>query len=145
MDFHSLNFFAILLLSVIGKIIVVDGGLAVNWGLQASHPLPSDIVVKLLKDNGFDKVKLFEADPNAMEALGKSGIQVMVGIPNDMLAGMASSVQIAERWVDRNVSYYLSNRGVDIKYVILSLHACMHALLTMLSVCPKFCVPIVAV
>lgn len=115
MDFHTLNFFTIFLLFVFGKSIVVDG-LACNWGLQASHPLPPDIVVKLLKDNGFDKVKLFEADPNALEALGKSGIQVMVGIPNDMLAGIASSVQIAERWVEKNVSYYLSNRGVDIRY-----------------------------
>ncbi|KAH6817281.1 O-Glycosyl hydrolases family 17 protein [Perilla frutescens var. frutescens] len=95
---------------------VVDG-LACNWGLQASHRLQPDIVVKLMKDNGFNKVKLFEADPDAMEALAKSGIQVMVGIPNDMLGPIASSVSVAERWVDKNVSYYLSNRGVDIKYV----------------------------
>ncbi|KAH6818414.1 O-Glycosyl hydrolases family 17 protein [Perilla frutescens var. frutescens] len=95
---------------------VVDG-LACNWGLQASHRLQPDIVVKLMKDNGFNKVKLFEADPDAMEALAKSGIQVMVGIPNDMLGPIASSVTVAERWVDKNVSYYLSNRGVDIKYV----------------------------
>lgn len=95
--------------------LVVDGGLACNWGLQASHPLPPDIVVKLMKDNGFNKVKLFEADPGAMEALAKSGIQVMVGIPNDMLAGIASSVTVAEKWVEQNVSRYLSNRGVDIK------------------------------
>ncbi|XP_047947556.1 glucan endo-1,3-beta-glucosidase 5-like [Salvia hispanica] len=101
---------------LLGENLVADG-FACNWGLQASHPLPPDIVVKLMKDNGFDKVKLFEADPYALEALGKSGIQVMVGIPNDMLAGIASSVRIAEQWVEKNVSHFISNLGVDIRYV----------------------------
>ncbi|GAV73996.1 Glyco_hydro_17 domain-containing protein/X8 domain-containing protein [Cephalotus follicularis] len=92
-------------------------GLACNWGLQATHPLPPNIVVKLMKDNGFDKVKLFEADPGALNALGNSGIEVMVGIPNDFLASLASSVTFAESWVQQNVSYYISNHGVDIRHV----------------------------
>lgn len=112
MDFQYL--FAIFLFFMLGERLFVDG-LACNWGLQATHPLPPDIVVKLMKDNGFNKVKLFEADPGALQALGRSGIQVMVGIPNDMLAGLASSVRVAEEWVSKNVSYYLSNKGVDIR------------------------------
>ncbi|CAA2982305.1 glucan endo-1,3-beta-glucosidase 5-like [Olea europaea subsp. europaea] len=101
---------------VLGKHFLVNG-LGCNWGTRATHPLPGNIVVKLMKDNGFNKVKLFEADPLALRALGRSGIQVMVGIPNDMLASLASSVSVAEEWVSRNVSYYISNRGVDIRYV----------------------------
>ncbi|XWS26516.1 hypothetical protein CRYUN_Cryun26dG0038200 [Craigia yunnanensis] len=89
-------------------------GLASNWGLQSTHPLPPNIVVKLLKDNGFNKVKLFEADPGALKALGRSGIQVMVGIPNDMLASLACSVRNAEAWVQQNVSNYISKYGTDI-------------------------------
>ncbi|PPD68862.1 hypothetical protein GOBAR_DD34261 [Gossypium barbadense] len=89
-------------------------GLACNWGLQSTHPLPPNIVVRLLKDNGFNKVKLFEADTGALKALGRSGIQVMVGIPNDMLASLASAVGNAEAWVKQNVSYYISTHGTDI-------------------------------
>ncbi|XP_057468496.1 glucan endo-1,3-beta-glucosidase 5-like [Actinidia eriantha] len=96
---------------------VEGAGLACNWGLRATHPLPPNIVVKLLKDNGFDKVKLFEADPGALKALGNSGIQVMVGIPNELLAPLASSVRRAEDWVSQNVSSYISKIGVDIRYV----------------------------
>ncbi|CAA7030024.1 unnamed protein product [Microthlaspi erraticum] len=92
-------------------------GLACNWGTMASHPLPPNIVVKLLRDNGFNKVKLFEADSGALRALGKSGIQVMVGIPNDLLATMASTVTAAELWVQQNVSQYISKYGTDIRYV----------------------------
>lgn len=89
-------------------------GIGVNWGIQASHPLSPDIVVRMLKDNGFQKVKLFEADAGTLNALAKSGIEVMVGIPNDMLATLASSSNAAEQWVSKNVSSYIS-KGVQIK------------------------------
>ncbi|KAK3213306.1 hypothetical protein Dsin_018012 [Dipteronia sinensis] len=92
-------------------------GLGCNWGLQATHPLNPNIVVKLMKENGFNKVKLFEADPGALKALGRSGIQVMIGIPNELLAPIASSVSVASAWVEQNVSKYISTNGVDVRYV----------------------------
>ncbi|KAJ9168123.1 hypothetical protein P3X46_019685 [Hevea brasiliensis] len=108
-----------ILLCLIGGQGLVKGvkGLACNWGTQSTHPLQPNIVVQLLKDNGFNKVKLFEADPGALKALGRSGIQVMVGIPNDLLAPLASSPQAAINWVQQNVSNYVSKYGVDIRYV----------------------------
>lgn len=90
-------------------------GFACNWGTRLTHPLPAEVTVKLLKDNGFNKVKLFEADPMALKALGNSGIQVMVGIPNDLLQSLASSVDAAIAWVSQNVSSYISKVGVDIR------------------------------
>lgn len=93
-------------------------GIGANWGTQASHPLPPDIVVQMLKDNGFQKVKLFDAEDDIMDALRKSGIQVMVGIPNDLLAGLASSEKTAENWVSTNVSKHVDD-GVDIRFVSL--------------------------
>ncbi|XP_057763538.1 glucan endo-1,3-beta-glucosidase 5 [Arachis stenosperma] len=92
-------------------------GFACNWGTRSTHPLTPQIVVRLMKDNGFNKVKLFEADPGALKALGRSGIQVMVGIPNDMLDSLASNVNAAIAWVTQNVSTYISKNGVDIRYV----------------------------
>ncbi|KAH7524294.1 glucan endo-1,3-beta-glucosidase 5 isoform X2 [Ziziphus jujuba] len=105
----SLLFFNVLVSTVFG--------IGVNWGTQATHPLPAPTVVKMLKDNGFEKVKLFDADPTILNALGKSGLQVMVGIPNDMLASLAGSVQAAENWVAQNVSSHINSNGVDIRYV----------------------------
>ncbi|KAL5210660.1 hypothetical protein ABZP36_006283 [Zizania latifolia] len=91
--------------------------LAANWGTRALHPLPGDVTVRLLRDNGFDKAKLFEADPAALRALGHTGIQVMVGLPNELLASVAGSVGAAEQWVLQNVSSYISKYGVDIRSV----------------------------
>ncbi|RCV29549.1 hypothetical protein SETIT_6G022200v2 [Setaria italica] len=90
--------------------------IGVNWGTQLSHPLPASTVVRLLQDNGFDKVKLFDAEDAILGALKGSGIQVMVGIPNDMLADLAAGGKAAEDWVARNVSGHVRD-GVDIRYV----------------------------
>nr|XP_043622540.1 glucan endo-1,3-beta-glucosidase 6-like [Erigeron canadensis] len=91
-------------------------GIGANWGTQTSHPLPPETVVRMLLDNGIQKVKLFDADYGALRALSKSGIEVMVGIPNDMLATMASNMKAADHWVSKNVSAHLSN-SVNIRYV----------------------------
>ncbi|GAB2222899.1 hypothetical protein Droror1_Dr00017030 [Drosera rotundifolia] len=92
-------------------------GIGANWGTQASHPLPPATVVRLLRDNGIRKAKLFDADYDTLKALGRTGIEVMVGIPNDMLATLASSMKAAEKWVSQNVSTHISSNNVDIRYV----------------------------
>ncbi|KAL2924937.1 Glucan endo-1 3-beta-glucosidase 5 [Bienertia sinuspersici] len=96
---------------------VNGNSIGVNWGTQATHPLPGNIVVGLLKDNGITKVKLFEPDPYALKALGKSGIEVMIGIPNDLLAPLSKDVSAAESWVSKNLSSYVSSHGVNVRYV----------------------------
>lgn len=89
-------------------------GIGVNWGTQDTHAIPPATVVKMIKDNGIQKVKLFDADYNILNALSKSGLQVMVGIPNEMLSDLAKSVAVAENWVSKNISSHVSN-GVDIR------------------------------
>ncbi|KAL5223533.1 hypothetical protein ABZP36_010172 [Zizania latifolia] len=90
----------------------VDVG--VNWGSQLSHPLLPSSVVQMLKENGMSKVKLFDADPWPVGALVDSGIEVMLGIPNDMLETM-NSYGNAEDWVKENVTSY--GDKLKIKYV----------------------------
>ncbi|KAJ4930474.1 hypothetical protein NE237_008261 [Protea cynaroides] len=92
-------------------------GIGANYGTQQTHPLPPDTVVGILKDNRFQKVKLFDPDTGVLEALGKSGIEVMVGIPNEMLASLASSMKAAETWVAKNVSTHITSNTVNIRYV----------------------------
>ncbi|KAK4749839.1 hypothetical protein SAY87_027288 [Trapa incisa] len=91
-------------------------GLGVNWGRMAAHKLPPKTVVKMLKDNGIQKVKLFEVDTSTMDALAGSEIEVMVAIPNSDLATM-NSYQSAKNWVKKNVTNYNVEGGVKIKYV----------------------------
>lgn len=89
-------------------------GLGVNWGTQATHKLPPETVVQMMKDNGIQKVKLFDADETTMSALAGSGIEVMVAIPNNQLAEM-NDYGRAKQWVRKNVTRYNFNGGVTIK------------------------------
>jgi hypothetical protein len=95
--------------------------LGMNWGTQATHPLPPKAVVQVLQDNGIKKVKLFDTDPAAMSALAGTGIEVMVAIPNNMLADLADDAGKAKDWVKRNVRRYDFDGGVTIKSVSRSL------------------------
>lgn len=99
------------------SIMMPVSGIGANWGTQCSHPLSPNIVVRMLTENRFSKVKLFDADYATLRALGKTGIEVMVGIPNDMLSTLASSPKAAEKWVSQNISEHLSTNGVNIRYV----------------------------
>ncbi|KAJ8644351.1 hypothetical protein MRB53_006099 [Persea americana] len=83
---------------------------------QLEVDLRGDGVVLCLLYSGF-MVLCGGFNPGTLRALGKTGIEVMVGIPNDMLATMATSLKAAEQWVSKNVSSYISNDGVNIRYV----------------------------
>ncbi|XP_024011723.1 glucan endo-1,3-beta-glucosidase 9 [Eutrema salsugineum] len=94
------------------------GAVGVNWGTDASHPLPPSKVVELLKSNGIAKVKLFDADPKVLGALSGSNIGVTVGIPNSMIKSLNASRKAAESWVHDNVTrYFDGGNRVRIEYV----------------------------
>ncbi|MBA0844101.1 hypothetical protein Goarm_001225, partial [Gossypium armourianum] len=89
-------------------------GLGVNWGTMATHKLPPETVVQMLKDNGIKKVKLFDADSKTMDALSGGDLEVMVAIPNDQLLAM-NSYDRAKQWVKKNITTYNFKGGVNIK------------------------------
>ncbi|TKW09750.1 hypothetical protein SEVIR_6G122400v4 [Setaria viridis] len=107
---------AALLLALLPR--AADAAVGVNWGTVSAHRMPPPVVVDLLRANGIAKVKLFDADPAVLRALAGSGVQVMVGIRNEALAGIAASPAAADAWVAQNVSRYVAARGgVDIRYI----------------------------
>ncbi|KAF6175624.1 hypothetical protein GIB67_022626 [Kingdonia uniflora] len=108
-----------LLIMILTWMTIISNGVSigVNWGTMATHQLPPEIVVEMLKSNGFNKVKLFEADYKILTALIGSDIEVMLAIPNVMLEEMCADFGAAAYWVEENVTKYTFNGGVNIKYV----------------------------
>lgn len=92
--------------------------IGVNWGAMASQPLYPPVVVNLLKENGISRIKLFDADPWTVSAFSGSNIEVMVGIPNEMLKKLSKDKDNAEDWVKHNVSKQVKG-GVDIRCVLI--------------------------
>lgn len=115
-------FLLLLLLAVTAELSVTRfsaGAVGVNWGTEASHPLPPSKVVELLKSNGIAKVKLFDADPKVLRALSGSNIGVTVGIPNSIIKSLNASRKVAESWVHDNVTrYFDGGNRVRIEYLL---------------------------
>ncbi|KAK9715297.1 hypothetical protein RND81_06G155500 [Saponaria officinalis] len=107
------NTLFLLLFSMVNKGFTVG----VNWGTMSNNKLPAEEVVEMLKNNGFDQLKLFEADDVILNALVGSDIEVMLAIPNNMLQDISLNVDNAVSWVDYNVTSYIYSGGVNIKYV----------------------------
>ena len=70
----------------------------------------------MLKENGFTKLKLFEADELILAALMGTHIEVMVALPNRMLEEMSDDPKAAAYWVEANVTSYLYTGGVNIRF-----------------------------
>lgn len=123
--------FLLIIVIVIALMGIVSNGssVGVNWGTMASHQLPPEKVVEMMKANGFVKVKLFEADPNILEALTGTDIEVMLAIPNYMLMELSQDSGLAVSWVEENVTNYFYTGGVNIK-LSTKFHLCF---------CRKFC------
>ncbi|KAH9299047.1 hypothetical protein KI387_030729 [Taxus chinensis] len=49
------------------------------------------------------KMRIYDADPGVLQAFQNTGIQVTVGVPNDKLPDIASSLDIAKQWVGENI------------------------------------------
>lgn len=119
-------------LLVVGIIVIRRGeaaaaagvGIGVNWGTLSQHRLPAKTVVDLLKRNKISKMKLFDADPQVLNALRGSRIQVMVGIPNDFLSLLSSSPPAADSWVRHNLSAYISSANPSTSADIRSVLVC---------------------
>ncbi|OIW00450.1 hypothetical protein TanjilG_05800 [Lupinus angustifolius] len=75
--------------------------IGVNWGAQASQPMEPSVVVKMLKENGIKKVKLFDADSWTVSAFKGTDIELMVGIPNDQLKKLSKTMQRIQSAIEK--------------------------------------------
>ncbi|KAK8916511.1 Glucan endo-1,3-beta-glucosidase 6 [Platanthera zijinensis] len=108
---------ALLTLLLTAYLLRVEGSIGVNWGMLSTHRMSPSVVVDLMKDNRIGKVKLFDTSPAVLRALMGSNIEVMVGIPNEMLGLLSSSPASADVWISQNVSRYVVKGGVNIRYI----------------------------
>ncbi|WVZ15155.1 hypothetical protein V8G54_012721 [Vigna mungo] len=80
-----------------------DAFVGVNIGSAVTNmPSPTEVVA-LLKTQGIEHVRLYDADRAMLRALANTGIRVIVSVPNDQLLGIGQSNATAANWVKRNV------------------------------------------
>ncbi|KAK9706344.1 hypothetical protein RND81_07G117600 [Saponaria officinalis] len=110
----------LILTTILVLCLIKDGeaGIGVNWGTLSDHRMSAETVVDLLKRNRISKVKLFDADHQIVNALRGAPIELMLGIPNDMLGTISSSTSAADSWVRDNLTlHFISKPPPHIRYV----------------------------
>eukprot|EP00252_Welwitschia_mirabilis_P019608 TRINITY_DN4584_c0_g1_i2.p1 TRINITY_DN4584_c0_g1~~TRINITY_DN4584_c0_g1_i2.p1 ORF type:complete len:479 (+),score=0.88 TRINITY_DN4584_c0_g1_i2:89-1525(+) len=82
------------------------GNVGVNYGRVADN-LPSAVkVVSLIKSQGIDRIKLYDADPAVLRAFRNSGVKITVALPNEQLYNVARRPSQAYLWVKKNIVAY---------------------------------------
>ncbi|VAI30505.1 unnamed protein product [Triticum turgidum subsp. durum] len=87
----------------------------INIGTNVSDlPSASDIV-SILKAKKIQHVRLVDSDHEMLVALANTGIEVMVGVPNNQLLRMGQSRPTAADWINKNVAAYIP--ATNITYI----------------------------
>ncbi|KQK05742.1 lichenase-2 [Brachypodium distachyon] len=90
--------------------------IGVCYGMSANNLPPPSTVVGMFKSNGITSMRLYAPDHAALDALGGSGINVVVGAPNDVLPALAGSQAAAAAWVRDNIQ---AHPAVSFRYVVV--------------------------
>ncbi|RCV29002.1 hypothetical protein SETIT_5G448700v2 [Setaria italica] len=75
------------------------------------------MVVQLYKSLGINNMRIYAPDAHALHALRESGIELILGVANEDLAGLAASEPTAASWVQANVKPYYP--AVNIRYIAI--------------------------
>ncbi|XVF02466.1 hypothetical protein REPUB_Repub04eG0177800 [Reevesia pubescens] len=82
----------------------VAATLGICYGRVANNLPPSFEVINILKSNGISNVRIFDADRVTLQSFSGTGINLMIGIPNEILPSLASGTPIfAIQWLKTNI------------------------------------------
>ncbi|KVH93092.1 glucan endo-1,3-beta-glucosidase 12-like [Cynara cardunculus var. scolymus] len=110
---HLLFFFSVSILFLAIFSLADGGSIGVNYGRIAGDLPSASKVVKLLKSQGIDRVKVYDTDPAVLRSLAGTGIKVTVNLPNEFLYAAARRRSFAYGWVRRNVVAYYPNTRIE--------------------------------
>ncbi|KAK4338940.1 hypothetical protein RND71_040402 [Anisodus tanguticus] len=108
------------LLLVASSIEIAAGAhesIGVCYGMLGNNLPSHDEVIQLYKSRNITKLRLYDPNHGALQALRGSNIEVMLGLSNSDVKHIASGTEHAIWWVQKNVRDFWPD--VKIKYIVV--------------------------
>ncbi|CAL0304841.1 unnamed protein product [Lupinus luteus] len=85
---------------------------------RVADNLPSaEAVINLYKANGIMRMRIYNPDPETLKALRGSNIELVVGLPNELIQSIATNAAEASQWVQNNIQTYAQD--VKFRYIVV--------------------------
>lgn len=94
-----------------------DAQIGVCYGMRGNNLPSKKDVVNLYKQNSIKRMRIYEPNKEALQALGSSNIELMLGVSENDLQKLASNQNQANQWVQNNVKSY---SNVKFRYVVVA-------------------------
>lgn len=98
----SLQFILLFFLLVLSSFQKVSG-VGVNYGTLGNNLPSPKRVAQLLQSTLIDKVKIYDTNPEILEAFSNTGIDLIVAVENYHVANISSDVSAADEWFANRV------------------------------------------
>ncbi|KAF3790626.1 Glucan endo-1-3-beta-glucosidase 11 [Nymphaea thermarum] len=94
------------------KVNAFTGTFGINYGRIADNLPAPESVVTLLKANRIKNVRIYDANHDVLKAFSKSGLEIVVGLPNEYLKDMSVNEDSAMTWIKENVQTFLPDTHI---------------------------------
>ncbi|PSR94952.1 Glucan endo-1,3-beta-glucosidase [Actinidia chinensis var. chinensis] len=91
--------------------------LGVCYGTLGNNLQSLSKSVQLIKGLNAKRVKIYNADPEILEALKGTNLQVSIMVPNELLSNISKNQTLADVWVRSNVAPFIP--AVKIQYLLV--------------------------
>nr|XP_027100953.1 glucan endo-1,3-beta-glucosidase-like isoform X1 [Coffea arabica] len=89
--------------------------IGVCYGLNGNNLPSKQAVINLYKRNGIQRMRIYGPDPEVLNALKGTNIELLVDVPNESIQDVATNPSAAANWVQNNIKKY--SPAVKFRYI----------------------------
>ncbi|KAJ8564637.1 hypothetical protein K7X08_001097 [Anisodus acutangulus] len=95
-----------------------EASIGVCYGRVGTNLPPISKAINLIKSNGISRIRLFNPDPEELQPFSGTGIELLIGVPNEILPTLANNpVTTSIEWLQSNIFAHVSPNQV--KYLVV--------------------------